>query len=123
MIDPQEDELEFLKARESFEMRRRRPRQAKSSAQLLSQLIARQGFSQTQWHDDLNQAWQTVVGKPLAGKTKPTMMKRGTLEVLVNSSAAMQQMAFMKQGLLKKIQQKLPQANIQSLRFRVGKMD
>ena len=123
MVESPEDEFEFFKAKESFERNRRRPRQAKSTAQLLSQLISRRGFTQTQWHNDLQQAWQASVGKQLASKTKPTIVKRGALEVIVNSSAAMQQIAFVKQSVLKKIQQKMPDAKIQSLRFRVGRID
>ena len=65
-------------------------------------------------------AWVKIAGKPFADKTQATVIKRGTLEVLVNSSPAMQQLAFSKSKLLKQLQTELPDAKINAIRFKVG---
>ena len=117
-----QDEQDFEKAKDSFQRWRRRERLPKTSAELLSRLIARSGLGQIQWNQQLQDAWQTSLTSELAGKTSATMVKRGVLEVLVESSSAMQQLAFEKQALLDKVRQKLPEANIKSIRFRVGRV-
>lgn len=122
---PLDDAYAFQQAQEQFESKRRYEPRAKSSAQVLSKLIARRGFTQTKWNEQLHSTWlsvigQTSIGKTLSGKTRATIVKRGVLEVLVESSAAMQQLAFTKNQLLQKIQIQLPEAKIKALRFKVG---
>ncbi len=117
------DDYEWTKATESFERRRRYERKPKSSAQLISRLVARRGFAQTEWNDQLNSVWRQVVDPQLLDKTRPTTIRRGTLEVIASSSAVLQQISFSKHELLRKLQDQLPQANSQALRFRTGRID
>ena len=83
-------------------------------------MISRRGFTQDQFNDELQNAWIKVAGKPFANKTQATVIKRGTLEVLVESSPAMQQLAFSKTKILKQLQTELPDARIKAIRFKVG---
>lgn len=103
--------------------RRRRPdRRPKSSAELLSRLIASRGFTQEMFNEDLQRAWESAVGNRFVTRTMVTGIRQGALEILVDSSPAMQQLGFQKRELLRKIQQTLPDAGIRSLRFRVGNL-
>lgn len=120
MTDNEQYELD--KARDHFRRYRRFEKDPKKAGDLLSRLIARRGFTQEQFQDELEQSWQQVAGKQFAGKTRATTIKRGTLEVLVESSPAMQQLAFVKNRLLGQIQEQLPDARIKSIRFKVGKI-
>lgn len=119
-----DDQYELQKARDHFQRYRRFERMPQVAGDLLSRLIARRGFTQEQFSDELQNAWQNsttkVAGKQFAGKTRATVIKRGTLEVLVDSSPAMQQLAFCKTKILKQLQTELPDAQIRSIRFKVG---
>lgn len=105
---------------EQFESRRRFERRPQTSAELISKLIASRGFSQELFNDELQQAWQRVAGPAFRGKTQATRIQRGALQVVVDSSPALQQLGFVKSQLLSDIQSALPDAGIRSLRFRVG---
>ena len=117
------DDAELVRATEQFQRRRRFEKRTKTAAELISRLIAKRGFAETQWNDRLQKAWLSVVDIELADKTRATVIKRGSLEIIASSSAAMQQLAFVKQSLLQKLQQELPDAGIRALRFRTGPIE
>lgn len=117
-----DEQYELDKARDHFKRYRRFERTPKTAGDLLSRLIARRGFTQDQFNDELQNAWQMVAGTQFAGKTQATVIRRGVLEVLVESSPAMQQLAFCKSKLLKQLQAELPDAHIKSIRFKVGQI-
>ncbi|MGI9518788.1 MAG: DciA family protein [Pirellulaceae bacterium] len=115
-----DDQESIQRAEASFQERRVYERMPHSAGDLISKLISRRGFTQTQFHDELQTAWQEVAGPQMAGRTQATVIRRGALEVIVDSSPAMQQLAFAKSKLLRQIQDQLPHAGICSIRFRVG---
>lgn len=121
-----DDQYEMQKAHDHFKRYRRFEKKPLAAGDLLSRLISRRGFTQDQFNDELQNAWQStavsVAGKNFAGKTHATVIKRGTLEILVDSSPAMQQLAFCKTKLLKQLQAELPDSQIKSIRFKVGKI-
>ena len=115
-----DDQDSMRRAEESFQERRSYERMPHSAGDLISKLIARRGFTQMQFNDELQTVWQDVAGPQMAGRTQATVIRRGALEVIVDSSPALQQLAFDKSRLLRQIQDKLPHAGIRSIRFRVG---
>ena len=117
-----EEQYELDRAHAHFRRYRRFERGPKAAGDLLSRLIARRGFTQDLFNNELHTAWQKVAGEQFADKTQPTVIKKGTLEVLVDSSPAMQQLAFCKTRLLKQLQAELPDAQIKSIRFKVGQI-
>ena len=120
MAESYDDPEAVRRMTEQFESRRRYERRPQSSADLISKLIASRGFSQEIFNDELQQAWQNVVGSSFTGKTQATIVQRGALQVTVDSSPALQQLGFNKTKLLADIQTALPDAGIRSLKFRVG---
>ena len=122
MTREEEEQYDLERACEHFRTHRRFERMPRKAGDLLSQLISRRGFTQNQFNEELQGAWQAAVGKRFSDKTRATVIKRGTLEVLVDSSPAMQQLAFSKSLLLEKMQTELPDARIKAIRFRVGRI-
>ncbi len=116
-----EDE-QMERVADHFRRYRRFERSPQTAGDLLSRLISRRGFTQDQFNEALQQVWQAAAGPQFAGKTQATVIRRGVLEVLVDSSPAMQQLAFCKSKLLKQLQTELPDAQIRSIRFKVGKI-
>ncbi len=103
-----------VKGRQYF---RRRPRRV---ADVLSQLMARKGYSQTKSKDNLDEAWQIAVGPRFTKTTRAGTIRRGVLEIIVANSASIQQLGFQKRQLLSALQQQLPEAKIKDLRFSIG---
>ena len=120
MMSENDDQHALQRAEENFQDRRGYERIPQTAGDLLSKLISRRGFTQTQFNDELQIAWQKIVGPQLGHKTQATIIRRGALEVIVDSSPAMQQLAFSKSRLLKQIQDELPHAGIRTIRFKVG---
>ena len=80
-----DEQYEMQKAHDHFKRYRRFEKKPLAAADLLSRLISRRGFTQDQFNDELQTAWQAVTqkvaGKQFAGKTHATVIKRGALEL------------------------------------------
>ena len=125
MDDRKQDvgELDFRQADELVNQRQRFQRRAKKASELINYLLARKGYAQTQSKTELSESWRAVAGKKWQNKTMVGNIRRGVLEVVVESSAAHQQLEFIKNKLLKSIQTQLPQNNIRDIKFRVGNIN
>ena len=64
--------------------------------------------------------WEEVVGPQIAGKTRPEALRNGVLVVSVTSSVWMQELSFMKQKILDRINQTLAPGTIREIRFKLG---
>jgi predicted nucleic acid-binding Zn ribbon protein len=100
--------------------RESKPREPRSAEVLISHIIARRGFTQQLFNDELHRAWSQAAGSEFAAKTTATRIRRGVLEVLVDSSPALQQLAFRKSELLERMQTAMPAAGLRGLVFRIG---
>jgi predicted nucleic acid-binding Zn ribbon protein len=90
---------------------------------VLSELMARRGFARVQGAAAYDTAWREAAG-PLAAKyTRPGLLRRGTLEVVVANSTLVQELGFQKVSLLKSLANLLPGEGIENLRFRVGNVE
>lgn len=119
MIDPYE-ELDFNQAARLVRNRQRFTRRPKKSADIVSQLMARKGYGQLAANNELQQVWQRMVADQWRGQTRAGLIRNGVLEVMVANSVLNQRLEFEKKSLLAKLQQKLPQAKIRDIRFRIG---
>jgi predicted nucleic acid-binding Zn ribbon protein len=90
---------------------------------ILSSLMARQGFARVQSCEALETAWADAAGPLMAKYTRVGQIRRGTLEVLVANSTLLQELGFQKQSLLNSLAQLLPDEKIENLRFRVGNVE
>ncbi len=70
---------------------------------------------------DLERAWHAAIGPELAPKAKAGAFRRGTLEILVDSSPLLQELAgFRKEELLAAVQQHVRHSKVTALKFRRG---
>lgn len=116
------EEQDFSDAEATVRKRRRYQARPKKTADLLGQLMARKGYNQIESQDELGQQWMELVGETYGSKTRVGVLRSGVLEVLVDSSAARQQLEFEKRKLVKQLQAKLPQNKIKDIRFKVTKL-
>ena len=95
----------------------------KAMGDVMSQLLTRRGYAQVQAAALSAAAWRAAVGEQLAGHTRPGNVRRGVLEVLVTSSAVVQELSFLKAKVVKQLAQLAPDQRIRDVRFRVGPIE
>jgi predicted nucleic acid-binding Zn ribbon protein len=126
MNGPDEESDAVFQMNFQFNSRHRKERLPKSASQLVSQLIARTGFTQELSHNEVGNAWQgavEAVASRFRDKTRANAVRRGVLSVTVENSTALQQITFDKQKLLEAIRRIIPHAEIRDIRFRAGPME
>jgi hypothetical protein len=67
--------------------------------------------------------WNDVVGKTIAKNAQPEKIRNGTLIVKVTSPVWMQQLQFMKEMIVEKLNQRLKNDTVKSVFFLVGRID
>jgi predicted nucleic acid-binding Zn ribbon protein len=90
---------------------------------VVAQLLSRRGYGRELAPVIEDQAWRDAVGDALAEHTRPGRTRRGVLEVTVRNSTVMQELVFQKTELIQTLIDRLPDAEISDLRFRVGVVD
>ncbi|MHC4178939.1 MAG: DciA family protein [Planctomycetota bacterium] len=95
----------------------------KAIGNILSELMARRGYTQVQSARAYDDAWREVAGELVAEYTRVGSLRRGTLEVIVGNSTLVQELTFQKPTLLKLLVQLMPDERLEDLRFRVGTVD
>ncbi len=89
--------------------------------EVLSRLFAARGWGRRQDRLRLEQAWEKAVGSEGAGHTRVGALRRGVLEVLVDSGVLLQELSgFHKRRLLQELRALLPGTVVTDLRFRAG---
>jgi predicted nucleic acid-binding Zn ribbon protein len=90
---------------------------------VVAQLLSRRGYARELSPAMEQQAWREAVGEGLAEDSRPGRTRRGVLEVTVRNSTILQELVFQKSELLQTLTDRLPDAEITDLRFRVGVID
>jgi len=66
--------------------------------------------------------WEEAVGPRIAERAQPETLRNSVLVVAVSSSVWMQELSFLKQKILDRLQQKLAPGTIKDIRFKLGAM-
>ena len=120
-VPPQDySETDFENASELVARRQIRRRAPKGASNLVSRLMAHRGIGQQESSNELAQAWEQVVDSRTAARTRVGNLKRGILEIHVDSPMTSQHLTFKKADLLQQLATVLPKAKLRDLRFRIG---
>jgi len=65
--------------------------------------------------------WDSAVGKQIAGRAKPLSFRDGTLTVAVESAPWMQQLTFLKKGIMEKLNARLGEELVRDIYLKAGK--
>ena len=91
----------------------------KKLGDLLSSIIAKYGYAGTTARTELEETWDEVASEQVRKHTRLGSVRRGVLEILVDSPALLSRLeSFEKQRLLEGIQSRVRHNQINSLRFR-----
>jgi predicted nucleic acid-binding Zn ribbon protein len=90
-------------------------------SEVLSRLFTERGWGRRQGRLKLDAAWAEAVGPQFAPHTRVGGLRRGVLEVEVDSAVIIQELAhYHKRRLMSILRQKLPGVALTDLRFRAG---
>ena len=87
---------------------------------LVSQLLTRRGYARVQAASQQAELWNKLVGEEVAKSTRVGSIRRGVLEVLCQSSAVMQELAFKKETLIKQLNHELLGKQLVDIKLRVA---
>ena len=97
------------------------PGQPEKLGEILGRLFAARGWGRRHERVRLEEAWAAVIGTSGATHTRVGLLRRGVLEIVVDSAVLLQELAhFHKRSLLEKLRTRLPGVTINDLRFRAG---
>ena len=92
--------------------------------EVVARLFTARGWGRSQERLRLEQAWREAAGAEHARHTRVGSLRRGVLEVTVDSAVLLQELAgFHKRRLLQQLRRLLPNAAVTDLRFRAGVLD
>jgi hypothetical protein len=98
--------------------KRRGPR---ALSDILGELFTARGYGRLQASAELEEVWNTAVGKPLCYQTRVGDVRRGVLSVTVSHPTLLEELAaFRKPELLRALRAGTPGTTIHDIRFRVG---
>lgn len=66
--------------------------------------------------------WEEAVGKAIAGHAKPTWIKKGCLRVTVTDAIWLQELEYVKETIIDKLNEKLGRKAVQRIDFRFGSL-
>jgi predicted nucleic acid-binding Zn ribbon protein len=89
--------------------------------EILSRVFTLRGWGRRSARLHLERAWESAVGVKDAEQTRVLGLKRGVLEVEVNSAVLLQELAqYQKRRLLEALRARLNDTTIADLRFKAG---
>ena len=87
---------------------------------VVNDLLARRGYAQVQGAEQLAAAWRVAAGPALANASKPGLIRKGVLNVVVETSVAMQELTMRRRAILERLGKEAPELKVVGLKFRVG---
>src|SRR5262245_34601177 len=88
--------------------------------EILARLFTSRGWGRRQGRRQLEEAWAAAVGSDYEEHTRVLGLKRGVIEVEVDSAVLVQElMHYHKRRLLRALAERLPGHAVKELRFRV----
>ena len=100
------------------------PRGPRPLSDVLGELFALRGFGRLHGMLALQTAWDAAVGEAHRGRTRLGEVRRNVLTVTVDHPALLEELsAYRKHELLHTLRDACPDARIDDLRYRIGRVD
>lgn len=113
-----------MQSEEEWHLSQIKPRksrvQPKPIGGVIRRLMAQKGYGQTQVAESLSEAWKAAVGKELSELTRPGNITRGVLQVHAADSATCMELDFVKHGVLRQLQEQLPELKIRDIKAKIS---
>ena len=116
------EKLAELQRRTAQHQKRHYARQPKAVSDIIAQLLVRRGYGAVKSDERLREAWAAAVGDAMARLSQAARISRGRLEVIVSNNLVMQELGFDRQRLMGAMREAIPDARIEDIKFRVGRL-
>lgn len=103
-------------------MRRKRSLKPEPLGQIIRKVAKRDGIPLDLADLRLLSLWDRAVGPRVAAQTFPQEIRRGILQVRVSSSVWMHQLQFLKEDILRKLQEVMGSDAVKGFRFSIGEI-
>ena len=100
--------------------RRTQAKKLQHLGDILQMVLKKRGIPLNLENQRIARAWDEAVGARIAAQTRPDTIKRGVLFVKVYSSVWMQQLHFLKQEIIEKVNRTLSAEVVSNLYFTIG---
>ena len=94
-----------------------------SMGEVLGEFLRRTGINRKIQEQKILNSWEEAVGEGVAEKTQPIRVQNRVLQVKVANSVWMQELQFMKELIMQKLQQQTGKNILQDLRFFIGEIE
>ena len=94
-----------------------------SMGEVLGEFLRRTGINRKIQEQKILNAWGEAVGQGVAERTQPIRVQNRVLQVKVANSVWMQELQFMKELIMQKLQQQTGKNILQYLRFFIGEIE
>jgi len=91
-----------------------------SVEEVLSSVLNKSGLTEKSEHLKIYKIWPAIVGEKIAENTCLESVKRGTLFVNASSSAWMQELHFLKDMIIEKLEKELGEGTVKDIRLKTG---
>jgi len=91
-----------------------------SVEEALASVLSQSGFEDKGEYLKIYKMWPAVVGEKIAENTCLESVKKGTLFVIASSPAWMQELHFLKDMIIEKLEKKLGEGTVKDIRFKTG---
>lgn len=117
-----DDDLQDL-ARRSARIRRRvRAAEPKRAADVMAAVLQRRGYGRMIENEQLAETWAAAVDPRLRPLTRAVRVYRRRLEVVVASSAVLQELTFAKRTLVERFNAAFGGQTVTDIRLRIGEV-
>ncbi|HOO55547.1 MAG TPA: DUF721 domain-containing protein [bacterium] len=93
--------------------------QLKGISRVIEQIREQYRFDEKREYSEAVKDWENIVGPDLAKHTKPIKIENGSLVIGVEGSAWSQEISFMKNAILQKINTRLGRRFLKSVKTRI----
>jgi len=90
---------------------------------VLSSILKNRGWDTIIRERRVFEVWEDAVGGPIARNAQPDRIERGVLIVRVRNSSWSQEMTYMKDRIIARLNEKLPRQMVTDMRFIQGTID
>lgn len=101
----------------------RKSQKPESIGNILTPLLKRTGLSRRIKEQKIIENWKEIVGRDIAQNTEPSKLRGRVLYVRVSNPIWAQQLQFLKEVIIKKINQEIKEVVVDNLRLFIGKID
>lgn len=117
-----DSEKQFEKTVEIVNRRQKFFRKTKTAANLVAHVMTKRSIAAENADEQLVSLWNRIVGKKIAQHTRTGLVRRGVLDVIVDSSAVHQKLQFQKKKILDQLQREEITSTLIDIRFRIGQI-